>query len=56
VAVSAGNIFVSSIGIYIFINMITSFSSQLIDPTDLLILMSHKTVFFVFTICIGASK
>lgn len=55
-AVSTGDIFVCRIGINIFINVITSFSSQLIDPTDLLILMSHQTVFFVCAVRIGNNK
>jgi hypothetical protein len=52
VAVSAGNILVCSIGVNIFVNKITPFSPLLVDPTDLLILMSHQTVFFVLSICV----
>ena len=52
VAVSTGNIFVRSIGVNVFINKITSFFPLLVDPTDLLILMSHQTVFFILSICV----
>ncbi|HBH60928.1 MAG TPA: hypothetical protein DDX85_04135 [Nitrospiraceae bacterium] len=45
--VPARDIFMSSIRINLFINMVCSFSSKLIDPTDLRIFMSHKTIFFV---------
>ncbi len=50
-AVPAGDIFMRSIGINIFVNIVTPFSSKLVDPTDLRILMSHETIFFVRGIC-----
>lgn len=40
-AVSARDIPVGGIGINIFANVITLFSSFFVDPTDLTVLMSH---------------
>ncbi len=40
-AVPAWNIPVYGIGIYIFVNVITLFTSRFVDPTDLTVLVSH---------------
>jgi len=46
-AVPARDIFMSGVCINVFVDMVSPFSSKFIDPTDLRVFMSHKTIFFV---------
>ncbi len=55
-AVPAWNVPVRGIGINIFIDIITYFSSIFVDPTDLTVLVSHQAVFFVRCLYLKCSQ
>ncbi|RJR21423.1 MAG: hypothetical protein C4581_01980 [Nitrospiraceae bacterium] len=55
-AVSAGDISVDSISIYILTDKVTPFMSLFINSPYLTILMTHQTIFFVCCINAGSHK